>query len=138
MKFSEHGNFQLETDGNIIYYRVIGCWNQEASTACLKALEKCFKQLKGEPIVMIVDSTGFEGGIEEAYPIWRDEIPLWFECGLVQFIRIDSPESTRYRMFVKRMDIVMQEHLEFSFAADLKDAIKQAHSLGFSGFESRN
>ncbi len=69
MKFSEHGNFQLEVDGNIIYCRVIGCRNQEASAKCLKALEKGFRQLKGEPIVMIVDSTCFEGGIEEAYPL---------------------------------------------------------------------
>jgi len=137
MKFSEHGNFQLETDGNIIYYHVIGCWNQEASATCLAALAKCFKQLKGSPIVMIVDSTKFEGGIEEAYPIWRTEIPLWLECGMARFIRIDSPESTRYQMFVKRMDVVMQENLAFSFATDFDDALKQAHSYGFSGFESK-
>ncbi len=54
---------------------------------------------------------------------------------MVRFIRIDSPESTRYQMFVKRMDNVMQEHLEFSFATDLNDAIKQAHAYGFSGFD---
>jgi len=137
MNFSEHGNFQLKTDGNILYYRVVGCWNQEASAACLKALAKCFKLLKGEPIVMIVDSIDFEGGIEEAYPLWREEIPLWFECGMKRFIRIDEPESTRYHMFVKRMDKVMKENVEFSFAVDLNDALEQAHSFGFSGFEHK-
>ena len=135
MQFSEHGNFQLETDGNIIYYRVIGCWNKEASKACLQELAKGFEQLKDKPIMMIVDSINFEGGIEEAYPLWHEDVPSWFESGMTHFIRIDDPESIRYHMFVERMDKVMQENVQFRFAADLNDAIKQAHSLGFSGFD---
>jgi len=135
MKFSEHGNFQLEANGNIIYCRATGCWNQEASKAAIVALRKSIEQLKGNLIVMIVDSSGFEGGIEEAYPLWKFELPFWVESGLTHYIRIDDPQSTTYQLFVERIDHVIQKITKFSLANDLDDAIKQAHSYGFTGFE---
>ncbi|OUR60926.1 hypothetical protein A9Q74_11580 [Colwellia sp. 39_35_sub15_T18] len=136
VKLSEHGRFQLKADGNIIYCRFVESWNQEASVVCLAELAKCLQQLKGESIMMIVDSTDFEGGIEENYPLWRASLPLWLENGMTHFIRIDDLESTYYKMFVKRMDETLQTIFELSFAKDFNDAIKQAHSYGFSGFET--
>lgn len=70
MKFNEHGRFELTTDGNILYFRLAELWNQEGSVVCLVEIAKYFKQLKGKPIIMIVDSYDFEGAIEEVYPLW--------------------------------------------------------------------
>jgi len=137
MKFNEHGNFQLEASDNIICFRATGCWNQETSKAGIAALRESFNKLKGNAIVMIVDSNEFEGGIEEAYPLWKFELPFWVESGLTHYIRIDDTRSTMYKLFVERIDNAMQKITKFSFANDLDDAIKQAHSYGFTGFESK-
>jgi hypothetical protein len=136
MTFNEHGRFELTTDGNILYLRLAESWNQEASALCLAELAKCFNQLKGKPIIMIVDSYDFEGEIEEAYPLWQAAFPSWVECGMTHFIRIDDLESVYYQLFVKRIDEILQTDFEFSYASDFNNAIKQAHSYGFSGFEN--
>lgn len=54
---------------------------------------------------------------------------------MTHFIRIDNLESTNYQMFVKRIDAILQTYFEFSHASDFINAIKQAHSYGFSGFD---
>lgn len=136
MKFIEHGRFELKTDGNIIYFRPAESWNQEASEVCLAELAKCFKQLKGKPIIMIVDTIDFEGMLEEAYPLWQAAFPLWVGSGMTHFIRIDDRESIYYQLFVKRIDELLQIFFEFSFAADFSNAIKQANLCGFLGFEN--
>lgn len=137
MKFNEHGRFELKTDGNIIYFRPAESWNQEASEVCLAELAKCFKQLKGKSIIMIVDTNDFEGLLEEAYPLWLAAFPSWLESGMTHFIRIDNLESVYYQLFVERIDEVLQTFFEFSYAADFKNAIKQANLCGFLGFENR-
>jgi len=134
MKFNEHGQFQLETSGNVIYYRVLGCWNIEASKSCLDLIRKCFEEVKGKPIIMVVDSTDFEGGIEEAYPLWSAEMSFWLTSGMTHFIRIDDSKSVRYNLFIERMDKAIQAVVKFNFANDFDDAIKQSKAYGFIGF----
>jgi len=136
MKFIEHGCFELKTDGNIIYVRLAESWNQETSVVCLAELAKCFKQLKGKSIIMIGDSNDFEGGIEAAYPLWEAAMPSWVERGMTHFIRIDDLESIHYQLFVKIIDEALQADFDFKYATDFNNAIKQAHSYGFSGFEN--
>lgn len=137
MKFSEHGHFQLKTDGNIIYIRVTGCWNKEGSVTCIAELVKCFERLKNASnIMMIIDTVDFEGGIEGVYPLWGAAIPLWLESGMTHFIRIDEPESINYQIFVKKMDDILQTKFALSFAGNFSEAIKQAHAFGFAGFNN--
>jgi len=133
--FSAHGEYQLKYDGNIIYYSIIGAWNGEASASCVALIEQCFAEMKGQKIIMIVDTYNFEGGIEDAYPLWAESISNWSTKGLTHFIRVDDVNSERYQLFVKRIDDQVKDDITLCFAENFEDAIEQAHQLGFNGFD---
>ncbi len=142
MKFSEHGHYEVRSDGNIIYYRVTGMWNKEASVTCIDKLAHCFKEVvdnhKDQPcaIVNIVDTTDFEGGLDEAFELWIQAAQFWYDSGLTHFIRIDSPESTHYQMFLAPIDEMLVKSVDLCFADNFERALLHAHSMGFKGFEN--
>lgn len=133
--FSAHGEYQLQYDGNIIYFSIIGAWNKEASDRFLTLTEQCFSDLKGQKIIIIADTSNFEGGIEEAYPLWAESISSWSIKGLTHFIRVDDVNSGRYQIFVKSLDDQIKEDITLCFVENFEDAIEQAHQLGFNGFD---
>jgi len=133
--FSEHGEYPFEHEGNIIYFSIIGSWNKEASASCVGLIAQSFAEIKGQKSIMIVDSTNFEGGIEDAYVHWDESISTWSEKGLTHFIRIDDIDSTRYQLFLKRIDDQVKDKINLSFAENFEDAIEQARQLGFNGFD---
>ena len=142
MKFSEHGHYEIRSDGNIIYYRVTGIWNKEASVTCIDKLAQCFDEIvanrvdKKMPIVTIVDTCDFEGGLDEAFELWIKAAKFWYASGLSHFIRIDDPESLHYQMFLAPIDDLVRKNTELCFADNFKRALIHAHSLGFEGFEN--
>ncbi len=138
MKFNEHGHFQVACDGNIIYYKVVGMWNKEASLNCITQLRDCFLRLAREPIAMIVDTSEFEGGIPEAFELWRAEFYFWFENNLKAFIRIDDENSIHYQLFLAKIDEKLQQNVYFEFAESFDQALTIAKQRGFLGFVDTN
>ena len=134
MKFNEHGNFQVSCDRDIIYYKVVGMWNKEASLNCIEQLRKCFKNRADLPVAMIVDTIEFEGGIQEAFQSWEQEFHFWHENNLTTFIRIDDQSSIHYRLFLANIDERLEKNIHFEVASDFSEAVNIAHKLGFSGF----
>ena len=140
MKFNEHGHYQIESDGDILFYRVTGIWNKEASVTCIKAIEECIESRKKQgvtkPIAMIVDTQGFEGGLEEAFELWIKAAKFWYDNHVTHFIRIDDPDSARYQMFLAPIDVMVRKIAIFCFTDNFERAISHTHSLGFTGFEN--
>jgi hypothetical protein len=133
LNFNEHGDFEVACDGQIIFYKIIGSWNEQASAKCIAQLDKCFLQNDEQPIIMLVDTQGFEGGTLEGYELWRKAAQHWYQNNLSAFIRIDDPKSIHYKLFVEKQDQVLKQILSFQFSPTLKQAIKTANDLGFKG-----
>lgn len=140
MKFTEHGHFQMKSDGDILYYQLTDTWNKEASITCIEALRPFFidheKQANDNAVIMLVDTLKFEGGLLDAFEYWFAASKFWYANGLTHFIRIDNPDSVHYEAFIKPLDALVKQKIAFSFADNLKDAIAQAKTLGFIGFEN--
>jgi len=132
-RFNEHGHYQVCSDDDIIYYRVTGMWNIEASLSCIEELELCFKQSNRKSIAMIVDTTEFEGGLDDAFQQWISAAHFWYTNGLKHFIRIDDPHSAHYQLFLANIDVMVKKHVNFNFASNLEDALQLAHQFGFKG-----
>ncbi|MGL1957360.1 MAG: hypothetical protein OCD00_08605 [Colwellia sp.] len=136
MQFNEHGHYQLESDGNIIFYRITGSWNYEASVSCIKDINQCFEEIDNQPVMMIVDTIDFEGSLNEGYLLWSEATVDWLKRNLTHFIRIDNVNTAHYKLFVARMDAALKEKTTFNLAHCFDEAIQKAHALGFSGFET--
>ncbi len=133
LKFNEHGDFEVTSDGQIIFYKIIGAWNEQASAKCIEQLNKCFLQQNDLPIIMLVDTQGFEGGTPEAYELWRKAAQHWYHNNLSAFVRIDDPNSIHYKLFVEKLDRILKEILPFQFSPNINQAIELANGLGFQG-----
>jgi len=133
MNFNEHGVFEVASDQQIIFYKIIGSWNEQASLKCIAQLNKYFFQQSKQAMIMLVDTQTFEGGTPEGYKLWSEASQYWFKNNLSAFIRIDDPNSIHYKLFVEKQDRALQKAIPIYFASNLNKAIQMANKLGFKG-----
>lgn len=134
--FSEHGQFRLYAQGQIILFVAEGVWNLEASEHCIAEIEKLIRQLDTDEFGLIIDTTTVEGLTEESYRSWFDAIHYWLDHGLKATTRIDDPASFTYKVFLANFDKLLQSKMQFIFSDSVSDAIKWLNTLEFNGFEN--
>lgn len=113
--FTEHGYFNVELRGNILFLDIKGAWNIETSLAYQKAISEAIKPIEGQPWAVITLMNDWELCTPDCETVLFEIIKDAIAKGLIREAVVNNNGIVKLQLFEKYRNVKLSNKTKTPF-----------------------
>ena len=113
--FTEHGFFNVELRGNILFLYMEGAWNIETSMGFQDAISEAIKPIEGQPWAAITSMDNWELCTPDCEPVFFETIKEGIAKGMIREAVVNNSGTIKLQLFEKYRNVKLPSDIKIPF-----------------------